>query len=223
MSLRESQRDDLKRLHSAILNDVTDEMGYRENVIPCTRIRALWQRDPVVGTAFPAQYVEIGYREEGSADPRESTGLSFFDDIEPGEFVVQATPADTTAGVWGEILSTIAQESGAVGTLVDGPTRDSRLIEEHGYPVWAAGHSAIESFGRVSLREYDVPVEIQGVTISPGDVVFADYESIVVLEPDIVDEVIERGMAELESENAVRSDVRSGDSVFEVWDRYETL
>jgi len=61
------------------------------------------------------------------------------------------------------------------------------------------------------------------VTIAPGDVIFADYESIVVLDPDIVDEVIEQGEEELATENQVRSDIRDGDSVYEVWDRYGTL
>jgi len=104
-----------------------------------------------------------------------------------------AAPKDTEVGLWGELLSSIVQENGATGALIDGPTRDSRLIEEHEFPVWSDGHSSIESFGRVSFREWDVPVEIHGVTIAPGDVIFADYESIVVLDPDIVDEVIEQG------------------------------
>lgn len=223
MTLTSEQRERLRNLHSAIVNDVTDEMGVTDNVIPCKRLRSLWSREPVIGTAHPSQRVEIGYAEEGDDDPRDSDFFQYLEAVEDGDFVVMAAPDGTKAGLWGELLSTIAQENGAVGALIDGPTRDSRMIEEHGFPAWTDGHSAIESFGRVSFREWDVPVNVEGVTIRPGDVVFADYESIAVIDPDDVDEVIERGEEDLETENAVRSDIRDGDSVFDVWDRYGTL
>ncbi|GAB3031791.1 RraA family protein [Natronobiforma cellulositropha] len=223
MTLTADQRERLAQLHSALVNDITDEMGIEDNVIPGTRIRPVWSRDPVVGTAHPSQRVEIGYAEEGSGDPEDSLFFQYLEAVEEGDFVVMAAPKDTEVGLWGELLSTIVQENGAVGALIDGPTRDSRLIEDHGFPVWSDGHSSIESFGRVSFREYDVPVTVHGVTINPGDVVFADYESIAIIDPDDVDEVLERGEEELETENNVRADIRSGDSVFEVWERYETL
>ncbi len=224
MTLTDDQRERLSNLHSALINDITDEMGISDDVIPGTRIRPVWSREPVVGTAHPSQRVEIGYEEEGSGDdPEDSEFFQYLDATQEGDFVVMAAPKDTEVGLWGELLSTIVEKQGAVGALIDGPTRDSRLIEEHGFPVWSDGHSAIESFGRVSFREWDVPVEVHGVTIAPGDVLFADYESIVVIDPDDVEEVIERGEEELATEDAVREDIRSGDSVFEVWDRYGTL
>ncbi|MCU4800884.1 RraA family protein [Halobacteria archaeon HArc-gm2] len=227
MTITADQRERLERLHSALVNDVTDEMGIRDNVIPGTRIRPVWSREPTVGTAHPAQRVEIGY-DEGEDDEEDvaAEDIDFFqylEAVEEGDFVVMAAPKDTEVGLWGELLSSIVQENGATGALIDGPTRDSRLIEEHEFPVWSDGHSSIESFGRVSFREWDVPVEIHGVTVEPGDVIFADYESIVVLDPDIVDDVIEQGEEELKTENKVRSDIRDGDSVYEVWDRYGTL
>lgn len=228
MTITADQRERLERLHSALVNDVTDEMGIRDNVIPGTRIRPVWSREPTVGTAHPAQRVEIGYREgededDDDQDPEDIDFFQYLEAVEEGDFVVMAAPKDTEVGLWGELLSSIVQENGATGALIDGPTRDSRLIEQHEFPVWSDGHSSIESFGRVSFREWDVPVEIHGVTIEPGDVIFADYESIVVLDPDIVDDVIEQGEEELETENKVRSDIRDGDSVYEVWDRYGTL
>ena len=224
MTLTSDQRERLKRLHSALINDITDDMGIDDNVIPCKRIQSLWSREPAVGTAHTSQRVEIGYEEESdSDDPRDSDFFQYLEDTEDGDFVVMAAPKETKAGLWGELLSTIVQENGATGALIDGPTRDSRMIEGHEFPVWSDGSSSIESFGRVSFREWDVPVEIEDVTITPGDVVFADYESIAVIDPEIVDEVIERGEEELEIEDRVRADIRSGDSVYEVWDRYETL
>ena len=226
MSISPETRDRLENLHSALINDITDEMGIDDNVIPGTRIRPVWSKEPTVGTAHPSQRVDIGYEEgddDGPDDPRDSEFFQYLEAVEEGDFVVMAAPKDTKVGLWGELLSTIVQENGATGALIDGPTRDSTMIEEHEFPVWSDGHSAIESFGRVSFREWDVPVEVHGVTIEPGDVIFADYQSIAVIDPDVVDEVLERGEEELETENSVRQDIRDGDSVYEVWDRYGTL
>ena len=227
MSLAPETRDRLENLHSALINDITDEMGIDDNVIPGTRIRPVWSKEPTVGTAHTAQRVDIGYEEgDGEDEQQDAEDIDFFQYLEAtdeGDFVVMAAPTDTEVGLWGELLSTIVQENGATGALIDGPTRDSTMIEQHEFPVWSDGHSAIESFGRVSFREWDVPVEVHDVTISPGDVIFADYQSIAVIDPDIVDEVLERGKAELEQENDVRRDIRDGDSVYEVWDRYGTL
>ncbi|QLH84855.1 RraA family protein [Halosimplex pelagicum] len=228
MTLTPEKRDRLENLHSALINDITDEMGIDDNVIPGTRIRPVWSKEPTVGTAHTAQRVDIGYEEGGDDDDedRDAEDIDFFQYLEAteeGDFVVMAAPKDTEVGLWGELLSTIVQENGATGALIDGPTRDSTMIEDHEFPVWSDGHSAIESFGRVSFREWDVPVEVHDVTIAPGDVIFADYQSIAVVDPDIVDEVLERGEEELEQENNVRRDIRNGDSVYEVWDRYGTL
>jgi len=224
MTLTAEQRDTLENFHSALINDITDEMGIDDNVIPGTRIRPVWSKEPTVGTAHTAQRVDIGYEPDGdSSDAAENDFFQYLEATEDGDFVVVAAPKDTEVGLWGEILSTVVQENGATGALIDGPTRDSTMIEDHGFPVWSDGHSAIESFGRVGFREWDVPVEVHDVTISPGDVIFADYQSIAVIDPDIVEEVIERGEEELETENKVRRDLRNGDSVTEVWERYETL
>lgn len=225
MTLTAEQRDELENFHSALINDITDEMGIDDNVIPGTRIRPVWSKEPTVGTAHTAQRVDIGYEPEGddSSDAAENDFFQYLEATGDGDFIVVAAPKDTEVGLWGEILSTVVQENGATGALIDGPTRDSTMIEEHEFPVWSDGHSAIESFGRVGFREWDVPVEVHDVTISPGDVVFADYQSIAVIDPDIVEEVIERGEEELETENKVRRDLRNGDSVTEVWERYETL
>jgi regulator of RNase E activity RraA len=224
MGLTEDQRQRLEQLHTAIIGDVTDEMGIEDNMIPCMGIESLWGRPTVVGTAKTIQVVEIGYeRDKTAVSGADRVGLQALESIENGDMVVRAAPEGVTSGQWGELLSTAAMGQGAVGAVIDGPTRDSRMIEDHGFPVWCRGHSNIESWGRTDIREFDVPVEIEGVTINPGDVVMADYESVAVLPPEIVDDVLEEAEADYSVEEDVRADLREGRSVIEVWDDYETL
>lgn len=223
MSLSTAQRTRLTDLHSNLLNDVTDDLGIYNNVIPCKRIKALWSREPVVGTAHTIQTVEIGYRKERPESAEDIVLWQALDAVGKGDFVVRAAPDDVDAGLWGELLSTAVEARGAVGALVDGPTRDSQLIEQHQFPVWSDGQSALESFGRVDEREYDIPVEVEGVTIRPGDIVFADYDSTIVLPPDELDQIIEEAERERALEDEVREELREGRSLTEIWDEYETL
>lgn len=147
MSLSSDQRTRLTDLHSNLLNDVTDDLGIYDNVIPCKRIEALWSREPVVGTAHTIQTVEIGYRKDRPESAEDIVLLDALDAVDEGDFVVRAAPDDVAAGMWGELLSTAVMASGAVGALIDGPTRDSSLIEQQQFPVWADGRSALESLG----------------------------------------------------------------------------
>lgn len=223
MSLSTDQRNRLTDLHSNLLNDVTDDLGIYDNVIPCKRIEALWSQEPVVGTAHTIQTVEISYRKDRPASAEDIVLLDALDAVGEGDFIVRAAPDDVDTGLWGELLSTAVAASGAVGALVDGPTRDSQLIEQQQFPVWADGQSALESFGRVDEREYNVPIEVEGVTIRPNDIIFADCDSIIVLPSDELDQVIEEAERTQAIEDEVREELREGRPLTEIWDEYETL
>ena len=73
-----------------------------------------------------------------------------------------------------------AKARGAVAILVDGPVRDVDELVELGTPVWARAISAAGP-GKQVPGELDVPVEVGGVRIAPGDVVILDGDGVVVV------------------------------------------
>jgi len=107
MTITADQRERLERLHSALVNDVTDEMGIRDNVIPGTRIRPVWSRaNRLSGRLTRTARVEIGYREgeDDEDDDQNAEDIDFFqylEAVEEGDFVVMAAPKDTEVGLWG--------------------------------------------------------------------------------------------------------------------------
>ena len=91
---------------------------------------------------------------------------------------------------WGELLSTAAKARGGRGAVVDGLVRDVRKIEQLGFPVFARGIKPVDSKGRGMVIDYNVPVDCAGVLVSPGDLVVADYDGVIVVPAEVVPEVI---------------------------------
>lgn len=81
------------------------------------------------------------------------------------------------------MLSTAACAKGARGAIVDGMTRDAARIIKKQVPVFARGVSPYDSFGRSEVVAYDVPVECGGVLTNAGDIVFADFDGVVITPP----------------------------------------
>jgi 4-hydroxy-4-methyl-2-oxoglutarate aldolase len=217
MGLTDDERDRLERLHTAILADVMDDLGIEEKVLD-NEVRPLWGRETLVGTAHTVQMVPVGYETEGHFEQI----LESMTDCDEGDVVVRSTP-DTDVGCWGELLSTAARSEGAAGAVVDGPTRDARLVEDLEFPVWATGHSALDSNGRVDISDWDVPVRCGGVVVEPGDVIVADYEGVVRIPPDALGEVLDLAEEDFETEQAVREDLEAGREFEEVYREHKKL
>ncbi len=100
--------------------------------------------------------------------------------MQPDEVVVVATGNSRRNAPWGELLSTAAKARGARGAVIDGLTRDVRKIESLGFPVFASGIKPVDSRGRGVVVAYNAPVECAGVLVHPGDLVFGDYDGVVV-------------------------------------------
>ena len=107
------------------------------------------------------------------------------DSILPGEVVVVGTADSKRNAPWGELLSTAARARGARGVVVDGLVRDVKKIESLGFPVFAAGIKPVDSKGRGIVLDHNRPLVCGGIRVSPRDVVFADYDGVVVIPAEV--------------------------------------
>lgn len=57
---------------------------------------------------------------------------------------------------------------------------------------------------RASVVDYRVPIEIDGVSVRPGDLVIGDVDGVLIVPQDVEDEVLERVYEKAKSENIVR-------------------
>jgi regulator of RNase E activity RraA len=91
------------------------------------------------------------------------------------------------------------------------------------FPVFARGRCLYDSLNRQRVIDIDVPVEIDSVRFSPGDLVFADSDGIVVVPKQVETEVLKRAFDKVHGENQVRDAIRSGLSAVETFKKYGIL
>lgn len=107
--------------------------------------------------------------------------------------------------------------------MCDSQIRDCVRIKALEFPVFYAGIRPLDSKGRGRVMDYDVPVRCGEVVVQPGDVVFADFDGVVVIPKAIEDEVINRAHMKVKMENLTRDGLMNGRTLRSVYDEYGAL
>jgi 4-hydroxy-4-methyl-2-oxoglutarate aldolase len=92
-----------------------------------------------------------------------------------------------------------------------------------GFPVYYAGIRPLDSQGRARVMAYDVPVGCGDVLVQPGDLVFADFDGVVVVPKVIEKDVMRLAQEKVNKENASRQALLDGKSLKEVYATYGVL
>ncbi len=207
-----------KKLYTAVVSDALDELGYRGQAMR-EFMRPLFPGDRLVGWARTIACVDTFHI---PPDPY-SSEIEAVDSILPGEVAVISTAGSIQNAPWGELLSTAAKARGARGAVVDGLVRDVRKIEELGFPVFARGIKPVDSKGRGMVIDYNVPVNCAGVLVSPGDLVLADYDGVVVVPAEVVPEVIRMATEKATKEDGSRAELARGAYLRDVYAKFGVL
>jgi regulator of RNase E activity RraA len=209
-----------RRLFSSVLSDCLDSAGCRDQAMHA-RIRPLDESLVLCGRARTALYMDVFEAPEGE-NPYELE-IRLLDDLKPDEVPVFACGSSGRIAPWGELLSTAARARGAAGVVMDGLTRDIRAIREMRFPVFAGGIGPLDSKGRGKIVSLDVPVEVAGARVCPGDLVFGDADGVVVVPAAVESRVIAAALAKVAGENATREALARGEKLAEVFRRHGIL
>jgi 4-hydroxy-4-methyl-2-oxoglutarate aldolase len=130
--------------------------------------------------------------------------------LEPGDVLVVTTPSQSDYGMFGELLAVSVTSKGCRGLVIDGGVRDVADLRRMGFPVWAR---SIHAAGTTKSRAGSVnaPIVCAGVTTSPGDVVVADDDGVVVVARERATEVFEAAQLRLLKEKETRARLSSGE------------
>jgi regulator of RNase E activity RraA len=90
-------------------------------------------------------------------------------------------------------------------------------------PVSSSGSRPLDSNGRALVLAYDVPIHCGGVLVRPGDLVFADYDGIVVSPQQVEQAVLSLAHDKVGKESLSRQELLQGRSLREVYDKYGVL
>lgn len=205
-------------LYSAVICDALDSMGLTHQS-PRVQFRPMTGAEKLVGRCKTTLWADMAH-----VDPNPyELELIAVDSCQPDDVMIAAAGGSMRSGIWGELLSTAARNSGCAGVIVDGAVRDVAKMTAMAFPCFARGTSIYDSQNRQRVVDLDVPVEIDGVTFSPGDLVFADVDGVVVVPQKAEAEAIRRAWDKVHAENITRDAIKAGMKAVAAYKKYGVL
>lgn len=98
-------------------------------------------------------------------------------------------PQPRRAAHFGEQMATLARRFGVLGIVTDGGLRDIQQLEAMGFHCFGPG--VVASHGNPRLLDVGVPVQIDGVTVRPGDLLHGDANGLTTFPAELAAQVLE--------------------------------
>jgi regulator of RNase E activity RraA len=184
---------------TAAVSDALDRMGLPGS-LPGIATLASGQR--ASGPAFTARY-----------EPRDARGGTvgdFLDDVPAGAVLLIDNGGRTDCTVWGGIMTPLAASRQVAAWVINGACRDTAVAAQLGYPIWSAGRFMRTGKDRVRLAELGATVTIDGVPVSPGDLVIGDEDGVVAVPADRAEQVLVLARKIEAAEDSIVADIQAG-------------
>lgn len=212
-----------EELYTAVVGDILDKMGYLHQFLP-PRIQPLREDMLVIGRAMPVLEADVfeetprGGQNDLLVKPF-GLMLEALDDLKKNEVYICSGSSPRYA-LWGELMATRAMQLGAAGAVVDGYSRDTRGILALDFPCFSYGRYAQDQAPRGKVIDFRIPIEIEGIRICPGEIIFGDIDGVVVVPQDVETEVFARALEKARGEKTVQKAIQEGMSAKEAFARY---
>jgi 4-hydroxy-4-methyl-2-oxoglutarate aldolase len=204
-------------LYTPVVGDVLDALGYLRQTLHHT-MHPLAQDMVLVGRAMPVLIADVS----GPQSKPFGRLTEALDQLQPGE-VYLARGGRTPCAAWGELLTAIAAVRGATGAVIDGYHLDTRGVLAQDWPVFSRGSCSQDAAVRASVVDFRVPVDLDGVSVQPGDLIIGDRDGVIALPQDIERQVLTLALEKASAENTVRAAIESGMSSTEAFATYGVL
>ena len=110
---------------------------------------------------------------------------------------------------FGDLNARLAIRSGASGAIINGATRDLQATKNLDFPIFAKSYNATDVRRRATLDFINKPIKFGENIISPGDLIFIDNCSMVVIYQDSEKEVLDKILEIITNEKNIINDIYS--------------
>ncbi len=210
-------------LFSAVIGDVMDKLGYLNQFLS-PHIQPLRSDMVLVGRAMTVLEADVFNETSESGnnpilDKPFGLMLEALDDLKKDEVYI-CTGSSPTYALWGELMTTRAIKLGAAGAVLDGYSRDTNGILSLDFPTFSYGNYAQDQGPRGKVIDFRIEIELNGVRIKPGDIVFGDIDGVCIVPREIEIEVIEGAMEKALGEKTVQKAIENGMGAKEAFDKF---
>jgi len=196
-----------ENLYTGAVNDVLREFCFLNQALP-NRIIPLREYRTVAGFAFTVKSAPNA-KISGEMEFRSQ----MLDDMKENSFVMWDTSKDEKATLWGGVMTATAKGKGVKAACIDGGIRDTFQILEADFPVFYKHRTSNGSLGRCLITHFQIVLQIDDVTIKPGDVILGDIDGVLVVPRDVAYEVLIRAEEIKENEKKIFSWVHAGETI----------
>jgi regulator of RNase E activity RraA len=212
-----------RELFTCVVGDVMDKLQLLHQFLP-PQIHPLHADMVTIGRAMPVVAADVfAERVSGSANPlmEKPFGLMLeaLDDLRRHEIYVNTGSSPRNA-LWGELMSTRASKLGAAGAVVNGYVRDTKSILKMNFPTFCFGSYGQDSAPRYKVVDFRVPVEIGGVLVRPGDILFGDIDGVCVVPAEALEEVFAKSLEKARGEKLVKKAIEEGSSAVAAFQKF---
>ena len=212
-----------QELFVALVGDILDEMGLQHQFLPPT-LKPLENQFQLIGRAMPVLEADVfSESPETTKNPmmKKPFGIMFeaLDSLKKNEVYICSGSSPRYA-LWGGLMSTRAIKLGAAGAVLNGWSRDTDEIINLGFPTFSLGGYAQDQGPRGKVIDYRVPIEIQGVRINPGDIIYGDRDGVLVVPKDVVKEAFAGAIEKARGEQTVKKALENGMSTVDAFEKF---
>ncbi|HLP26250.1 MAG TPA: RraA family protein [Acidobacteriota bacterium] len=199
-----------EKLYTGAISDVLREFALLDQALP-GHLHPLRPERTVAGLAFTVKSApnvkitgEMKFREE------------MLGHLHADSFVVWDASGDEKATLWGGVMTAAAHGLGVRAACIDGGIRDTHQILEKDFPVFFKHRIPNGSLGRCLITHYQIPIQIGGTLIKPGDVILGDIDGVMCVPRDIAYDVLLRAEEIKANEKKIFGWVAAGESVKQI-------
>jgi len=196
-----------EQLYTGAVNDVLREFCLLNQAMP-NRITPLREYRTIAGFAFTVKSAPNTLI-RGEMELR----TEMLDAMHEDSFVMWDTSKDECATLWGGVMSATAKGKGVKAACIDGGIRDTHQILEAEFPVFYKYRISNGSLGRCLITHFQTVLQIDNVTIRPGDIILGDIDGVLVVPSKIAYDVLLRAEEIKENEKKIFGWVKAGESV----------